>query len=51
MLERFEREYIPGVLARTNGVVARAAEHVQIARPSFYRLLERLRIADDKQDG
>ena len=49
VLERFEREYIPGVLARTNGIVARAAEHAQIARPSFYRLLERLRIADDKK--
>ncbi|MFO0741833.1 MAG: sigma 54-interacting transcriptional regulator [Labilithrix sp.] len=49
VLERFERDYIPGVLARTNGVVARAAEHAQIARPSFYRLLERLRIADDKK--
>jgi transcriptional regulator with PAS, ATPase and Fis domain len=49
VLERFERDYIPGVLARTNGVVARAAEHAQIARPSFYRLLERLRIADDRR--
>ncbi len=51
VLERFERDYIPGVLARTNGVVARAAEHAQIARPSFYRLLERLRIADDKNES
>ncbi|MBX3227528.1 MAG: sigma 54-dependent Fis family transcriptional regulator [Labilithrix sp.] len=50
VLERFEREYIPGVLARTNGVVARAAEHAQIARPSFYRLLERLRIADEQAE-
>jgi len=50
VLERFERDYIPGVLARTNGVIARAAEHAQIARPSFYRLLERLRIADDKEE-
>jgi len=50
VLERFERDYIPGVLARTNGVVARAAEHAQIARPSFYRLLERLRIADEQAD-
>ena len=49
-IERFERDYIPGVLARTKGVIARAAEHAQIARPSFYRLLERLRIADDKAD-
>jgi transcriptional regulator with PAS, ATPase and Fis domain len=46
VLERFEAEYVPRVLERANGVVARAAELAELARPSFYRLLERLRLAD-----
>jgi transcriptional regulator with PAS, ATPase and Fis domain len=45
VLERFEREYLPGVLERAGGVVARAAELAQVARPSFYRMMERLEIA------
>jgi DNA-binding NtrC family response regulator len=48
VLERFEQDYVPKVLARADGVVARAAEQAQLARPSFYRLLERLRLADDR---
>jgi transcriptional regulator with PAS, ATPase and Fis domain len=51
VLERFEAEYVPRVLERTKGVVARAAEHAQLARPSFYRLLERLRIAEERNDA
>jgi transcriptional regulator with PAS, ATPase and Fis domain len=51
VLERFEGEYVPRVLERARGVVARAAEHAQLARPSFYRLLERLRIAEGREDG
>jgi transcriptional regulator with PAS, ATPase and Fis domain len=50
VLERFESEYVPRVLERANGVVARAAEHAELARPSFYRLLERLRIAAERDD-
>ena len=42
-LERFEERYFPAVLDRCGGVVARAAEHAQVARPSFYRMLERVR--------
>ena len=44
-LERFEGSYLPKVLERAKGVIARAAEHAQVARPSFYRMLERLRLA------
>ncbi|MCW5835957.1 MAG: sigma 54-dependent Fis family transcriptional regulator [Labilithrix sp.] len=51
VLERFESDYVPKVLARAHGVVARAAEHAQLARPSFYRLLERLRIAEARDDA
>ncbi len=44
-LERFEANYLPKVLERAKGVIARAAENAQVARPSFYRMLERLRLA------
>ncbi|MCA9585630.1 MAG: sigma 54-dependent Fis family transcriptional regulator [Myxococcales bacterium] len=50
VLERFEADYIPKVLERAKGVIARAAAHAEVARPSFYRMLERLRIATDR-DG
>jgi transcriptional regulator with PAS, ATPase and Fis domain len=42
-LDRFERVYLPEVLRRAGGVVARAAELAEVARPSFYRMLERVR--------
>ncbi|MBI4951902.1 MAG: sigma 54-dependent Fis family transcriptional regulator [Myxococcales bacterium] len=42
-LERFEERYFPAVLERAGGVVSRAAEHAKVARPSFYRMLERVR--------
>jgi DNA-binding NtrC family response regulator len=42
VLDRFEEKYLPRVLARANGVVTRAAELAQVARPSFYRMLERI---------
>ncbi|HEY8038965.1 MAG TPA: sigma 54-interacting transcriptional regulator, partial [Polyangiaceae bacterium] len=45
VLERFERAYLPKVLEDAGGVVARAAEHAQVARPSFYRMLERVQLA------
>jgi transcriptional regulator with PAS, ATPase and Fis domain len=47
VLERFERQYLPKVLSDAGGVVARAAAHAQVARPSFYRMLERLGEAAD----
>ena len=43
VLDRFEEKYLPRVLARANNVVTRAAELAQVARPSFYRMLERIR--------
>jgi len=49
-LDRFERAYIPKVLERAGGVVTRAAEHAQVARPSFYRMLERLRLGTEQGD-
>ncbi len=49
-IERFEREYAPRVLARADGVVARAAQLAEVARPSFYRLLERLRLPSDGKE-
>jgi len=42
VLDEFEQDYIPNVLARASGVVARAAELAGVARPSFYRMVERL---------
>ncbi len=46
VLDRFEEKYLPRILARANGVVSRAAELAQVARPSFYRMLERIRPRD-----
>jgi transcriptional regulator with GAF, ATPase, and Fis domain len=49
LVERFEERYVPLVMARANGVVTRAAEIAQVARPSFYRMLERTKkIASDR---
>jgi transcriptional regulator with PAS, ATPase and Fis domain len=45
VLDRFEEAYLPRVLARAGGVVSRAAELAGVARPSFYRMLERLRVS------
>jgi transcriptional regulator with PAS, ATPase and Fis domain len=50
LVESFERRYLPRVLERANGVVARAAELAQVARPSLYRMLERLRIGNVRGD-
>ena len=43
VLDRFEEIYLPQVLDRADGVVTKAAELAGVARPSFYRMLERLR--------
>jgi DNA-binding NtrC family response regulator len=50
-LEQFERSYLPRVLKRTGGVVARAAEHAEVTRPSFYRMLERAGITPKGEEG
>jgi DNA-binding NtrC family response regulator len=43
VLERFEDAYLPAVLERAGGVVAKAAELAGVARPSFYRMVDRQR--------
>jgi transcriptional regulator with PAS, ATPase and Fis domain len=50
-IERFERAYLPKVLERASGVVARAAELAEVARPSFYRMLERIRHPEGGDPG
>jgi transcriptional regulator with PAS, ATPase and Fis domain len=42
-IERFERTYLPAVLARAGNVVVRAAELAQVRRGSFHRMLHRIR--------
>ncbi len=41
-LERLDRNYLPKVLERAGGVVARAAELAELARPSLYRMMDRI---------
>lgn len=43
VLERFEDAYIPAILERAGGVVSKAAELAGVARPSFYRMVDRQR--------
>ena len=43
VVDRLEARYLPAVLAKHDGNVSKAAEHAQIARSSFYRLLARFR--------
>jgi transcriptional regulator with PAS, ATPase and Fis domain len=42
-VDAFERAYVPKVMERAGGVVARAAEMSEVGRASFYRMLERVR--------
>jgi DNA-binding NtrC family response regulator len=49
VLDRFESRYLPAVLSRAGGVMSRAAELAQVARPSFYRMMERLNIRGGKE--
>jgi len=44
----FEQEYVRDVLERAGGVVVRAAELANVSRPTFYRMLERVRSGDDE---
>jgi DNA-binding NtrC family response regulator len=41
ILDAFERRYVAAVLARSGGVVARAAEHAQVPRQTFFRLIRK----------
>jgi transcriptional regulator with PAS, ATPase and Fis domain len=43
VLDRFEESYLPRLLERAGGVMTRAAELAGVARPSFYRMMERLK--------
>jgi DNA-binding NtrC family response regulator len=47
VVERFEREYVPRIIARAGGVLTRAAADAQLARASLYRMMDRLRIGSD----
>ena len=46
-VERFERAYLPGVLARSGNTIVRAAEHAGVRRTSFHRMLQRVRPTHD----
>ena len=46
IVDRFEEAYVPRVLARANGVVSRAADLAGVSRPSLYRMLERMKLAE-----
>ncbi|HVH45590.1 MAG TPA: sigma 54-interacting transcriptional regulator [Labilithrix sp.] len=49
-IERFERAYLPSVLARAGNVVVRAAELAGVRRGSFHRMLHRIRAGSDESD-
>jgi transcriptional regulator with PAS, ATPase and Fis domain len=50
VLDQLDEAYLPRILERADGVMARAAELAGVARPSFYRMIERLR-GEKKDDG
>ena len=50
VLDRLDDAYLPKILERADGVMARAAELAGVARPSFYRMMERLR-GQKKEEG
>ena len=49
-VERFERVYLPAVLARAGNVVVRAAELAGVRRGSFHRMLHRIRSPHEGDD-
>jgi transcriptional regulator with PAS, ATPase and Fis domain len=46
VVDRFEEVYVARVLERADGVVSRAADLAGVSRPSLYRMLERMKLAD-----
>lgn len=44
LLDEFEKNYLTRILERAGGVVSKAAEMAGLARPSFYRMIDRLGI-------
>ena len=43
--EKLERQLVEQALLRNNGKVSRAAEELDVSRPTFYELMERLQIS------
>jgi transcriptional regulator with PAS, ATPase and Fis domain len=50
-LDRFERSYLPAVLARAGNVVVRAAQLAEVGRGSFHRMLRRVRAPGTDDEG
>jgi transcriptional regulator with PAS, ATPase and Fis domain len=50
-IDRFERSYLPAVLARAGNVVVRAAQLADVGRGSFHRMLQRIRSPRDDDGG
>ena len=48
-LEELDRVYFSSVLNRCGGVIARAAEFAQVPRPSFHRMLRRVRDTEARE--
>jgi two-component system NtrC family response regulator len=51
VLDRLDEAYLPAILARADGVMARAAELAGVARPSFYRMMDRQRGVKKNDDN
>ncbi|WP_394820980.1 sigma 54-interacting transcriptional regulator [Pendulispora albinea] len=50
LLERFERAYLTHALAATGGIVTKAVERTGIARPTIYRMMNRLGMGKTSDD-
>jgi DNA-binding NtrC family response regulator len=46
-LDVFERDYVQDIIKQADGVIVRAAEMAGVSRPTFYRMLQRVRGPDD----
>jgi DNA-binding NtrC family response regulator len=47
LVDRFEREYLAQVVARTGGNMSEAARQAGIDRTTLYRLMEKHRLSKD----
>jgi DNA-binding NtrC family response regulator len=50
VVDQFERDYLVRVLDRAGGVISRAATMAELARPSLYRMMERLKIEPPREE-